>query len=319
MSVAISAFKTKRRAAVAVQTMVRGALQRPKFRVALHEKREEAKLENQVLALQRKLEEAEARRIEAEKKAEEKARRAVEEFREEKKDSRASSPTPVTPMDGPSSPLTSKSPGSAVSPQSPTRGQLSAQQQTLMDESGKMLEYLRKEVFKLRQQNAQYKTDMELLKGNNQRLMDANGSAGASFAALNQHTKQLAKTNERLKAEVDSYKKQVQKINVTQVELKEELKMKQATYVAEVHSRLQYQKALSAIVDVVQEGCNDSRLVEKVLVIADACEQEYMSGPTGISRGRTSLFSSPSPTRKNKESGDDSQSGLMSSIRSLWS
>ena len=177
-----------------------------------------------------------------------------------------------------------------------------------MDESGKMLEYLRKEVFKLRSQNAQLRTDFDLLKDNNQRLMDANASAGASFAALNQHAKQLTRVNEKLSADVTSYKQQVHKLSVLQVELKEELKMKQATYIAEVHSRLQYQKSLAKIVDVAQERCRDTKAAELILGIADECEAEYMSGPTGLDRPK---FFTPT-------NGNDSK-GLMSSIKSFWS
>ena len=57
--------------------------------------------------------------------------------------------------------------------------------------------------------------------------MDANASAGASFAALNQHAKQLSKQNAQLVNDVQNYKGQVQKLNILQVEVKEELKMKQ--------------------------------------------------------------------------------------------
>ena len=110
--------------------------------------------------------------------------------------------------------------------------------------------------------------------------MDANASAGASFAALNQHAKQLSRTNDKLSTSLASCKHQVQKLSVIQVELKEELKMKQATYVAEVHSRLQYQKSMAKIVDIVQETCNDTRLVENVLNIADDCETEFMNAST---------------------------------------
>jgi len=156
--------------------------------------------------------------------------------------------------------------------------QLSSQQQALMDESGRMLEYLRKEVFKLRNQNAQMRTDFDLLKDNNQRLMDANASAGASFSALNQHAKQLTKTNSKLAADITAHKQQIQKQNVFQIELKEELKMKQATYIAEVHSRLQYQKALTKVVDLAQDRCRDTRLVEKFLSIADDCETSQFMG-----------------------------------------
>jgi myosin-5 len=307
MAVAKAELKSNREAAISVQRIIRGALQRPKFRAALIEKKEEAKLENQVLALQRKLEEAERRRLEAEKMAEEKSRAAADEFRktgtkemDEKKEEKNGAVSIASSISSETKPA--------------EQAQLTAQQQTLMDESGKMLEYLRKEVFKLRSQNAQMRTDFDLLKDNNQRLMDANASAGASFAALNQHAKQLSRTNEKLNAELQAHKQQVQKLMVTQVELKEELKMKQATYIAEVHSRLQYQKAVSKIIDLAQEKCRDVRLVEEFLRIADACETEYMNGPTGLN-ARAGLFSSPT----SKKAGNTDESGLMSSLRNLWS
>ena len=72
MAVAVTALKRNVKAAVVVHRIVRRALQRPKFCAELLEKREEAKLENQVFALQRKLVEAEERRLDAERRAEEK-------------------------------------------------------------------------------------------------------------------------------------------------------------------------------------------------------------------------------------------------------
>jgi len=263
-------FKRLRAAAVVIQAFARGARQRPLYRKALVEAVEEAKLENQLVSLQRKLEEAEAKRIEAEKRAEEGKTVIVYKDGDGK--------------DGEQGGTKSDEPSKAAS--SPSRpassAQLTATQQTLMDESGKMLEYLRKEVFKLRSQNSQLRTDFELLKENNQRLMDANASAGASFSALNQHAKQMSKTNSKLKADLSKYKKQTHSLTLAQLELKEELKMKQGTYIAEVHSRLQYQKTMMNIVDTIQERCHDHKLVERVLAMSDECESDYMSGPTGV-------------------------------------
>ena len=262
--VALRRFRKIRAASVKIQACARGSRQRPLYRAALTEAVEEAKLENQLKSLQRKLEEAEAKRIEAEKRAEE-------------------GKTVIVYKDGAGSDATQSEskPNSTTTSYRPAASAISAHQQTLMDESGKMLEYLRKEVFKLRSQNSQLRTDFELLKENNQRLMDANASAGASFAALNQHAKQMSKTNAKLKVDGSKYKKQAHQLSMAQVELKEELKMKQGTYIAEVHSRLQYQKTMMAIVDLVQENCRDHRLVEQVLKMHDECESEYMSGPTG--------------------------------------
>lgn len=290
--VALVSFKKSLRAAVAIQAIARGAIQRPRFRDNLIERREEAKLENQLKTLQRKLEEAEQRRIEAEKKAAEKPKEIVIVREQEK-------PKPVDPVEeeeekknepasavsSEASSVANKSDGDANKDESidtSASRNLTAHQQQLMDESGRMLEYLRKEVFKLRSHNAQLRTDFDLLKENNQRLMDANASAGASFAALNQHAKQLNKGNAKLSAEVSQYKQQLQRMHLTHVEVKEELRMKQATYISEVHSRLQYQKTMVKIVDAVQERCRDSRLVEDIFQMSDACEEAHMEGPTLI-------------------------------------
>mmetsp|Transcript_1780 Transcript_1780/g.3219 ORF Transcript_1780/g.3219 Transcript_1780/m.3219 type:complete len:1233 (+) Transcript_1780:517-4215(+) len=271
-AVALKKFRKLRAAAIKIQACARGARQRPLYRAALAEAIEEAKLENQLKMLQKKLEEAEARRIEAEKRAEEGKTVVVYKDGNDKNDD--------STQNQPSRPT-----GAA---------QLSAHQQTLMDESGKMLEYLRKEVFKLRSQNSQLRADFELLKENNQRLMDANASAGASFAALNQHAKQLSKTNIKLKEDVAKYKKESHHLSMAQIELKEELKMKQGTYIAEVHSRLSYQKAMMNIVDLIQEKCTNHQLVEQVLALSDECESNYMNGPTGVDF---------TPTKNRKSSG----------------
>jgi myosin-5 len=347
MAMAISRLKQHVRATIQAQRIVRGALQRPKFRAALQEKREESKLSNQLVALQRKLEEAERRHIEAEKKAEEKARHALEEAerQKEKEKEEAERQKEIEEAEkekegsvvveeevvvveevvsvAPATPQASVAPSEDEDiPESPTPQQLSAQQQTLMDESGKMLEYLRKEVFRLRSQNTQIRTDFDLLKDNNQRLMDANASAGASFAALNQHTKQLSRGNDKVRIELDQYKQQVQKLSVTQVELREELRMKQATYVAEVQSRLQYQKALSKIVDISQDRCRDTRLVEDILKVADGCEAEYLLYMSEEDDERP--FESPpqelkTPPQEDQDANRRESSGLMGSIRSFWS
>ena len=91
--------------------------------------------------------------------------------------------------------------------------------------------------------------------------------------------------------------------------------MKQATYAAEVQSRLQYQKALTAVVDIVQERCRDTRLVEDILGIADSCEGDFLGGHNEVRSPSRSHIEVPAASRK----ASSSESGLMSSIRSLWS
>jgi len=132
------------------------------------------------------------------------------------------------------------------------RQKKSAQQQNLIDESTKIIEYLRKELAKLKGQNDSMRKDFKGLKENNQKLMSANASASASFTALNDHAKQLNSTNAELIKNVEEYKMQLEK-------LKEDLKTRQSYYLSEAEARLAYQKTLAQIVGTIQEKCKDVR------------------------------------------------------------
>ena len=217
--------------------------------------RDQSTFNKQQSEMEKRLRKAQAQVVKAEKDGKERARQAVEAYREsEVARSLRSVDEETTTMNH--------------------SAQLSQQQQSLMSESGKMLEYLRKEVLKLRGRNKQLRTDFDTLKQTNQRLVDANAEAGASFSALNEHAQELSRRNDELSSELKKSNKQNQKLQVTEVELREELKMKQATYSAEVRSRLQYQKALASAVDLTQAKSRDSRLIEQILKLADDCETQ---------------------------------------------
>ena len=147
------------------------------------------------------------------------------------------------------------------------RQQKSAQQQNLIDESTKIIEYLRKELAKLKGQNENMRKDFKGLKENNQKLMSANTSASASFTSLNDHAKELNVTNADLIRNVEEYKAQLEK-------LKEDLKTRQSYYLSEAEARLAYQKTLAQIVGTIQEKCKDAKLVEDVVLMALECESE---------------------------------------------
>jgi len=53
--------------------------------------------------------------------------------------------------------------------------------------------------------------------------------------------------------------------------------MKQATYIAEVQTRLRYQKTMVALVDVLQEHCDDAHLVETILQMTEECCDETLT------------------------------------------
>mmetsp|Transcript_102334 Transcript_102334/g.153344 ORF Transcript_102334/g.153344 Transcript_102334/m.153344 type:complete len:1158 (+) Transcript_102334:210-3683(+) len=235
--------KKSKKAAIRIQAVVRSFIQRPKYKAALLKKKEEEDLANQLTKMQDKLAEAEEQRKRDIEDAKFQFEQEMEEYKEKLEDQlRAEA----------------------------EKQNKSAQQQTLIDESGKIIEYLRKENMKLRQQCESMKRDYKSLKENNARLMEANASASSSFNQLNEHAKGLNATNARLIKNVETYKKQL-------VKMKEDLKNRQAFYLAEAHARVAYQKTLARIVAQVQDKSRDAQLVEDVVIWALECEAEAKS------------------------------------------
>lgn len=226
------------KAAIKIQAHVRTFLWRPKFKALHQEKREKDKLKNKIKDLESAVREAELKRMKEVEAAREEAEAEMEKYRAKVKEELANDKE---------------------------KQKKSAQMQSLIDESGKIIEYLRKENMKLRNQNDTMRKDFKALKENNQRLMEANASAGQSFQALNDHAKQLNSTNAKLIKNIEGYKAQLEK-------LKEDLKTRQAYYLAEAEARLAYQKTMAQIVGTIQDKCRDAQLVEDVVIMALECE-----------------------------------------------
>lgn len=269
--------KKSKKAAIRIQAAVRGFIQRPKYRQALVKKKEEEDLANQLNKMKSKLEEAEEQRKRDLEEAKFQFEQEMEDYKEKLEDQlRAEA----------------------------EKQNKSAQQQTLIDESGKIIEYLRKENMKLRQQCESMKRDYKSLKENNARLMEANASASNSFNQLNEHAKGLNSTNARLIKNVDTYKKQL-------VKMKEDLKNRQAFYLAEAHARVAYQKTLARIVSQVQDKSRDAQLVEDVVIWALECEAEAKSERAALENAGQKAppgAVAAAPAKKSHKPTDDSDS-----------
>merc|ERR1719223_1536081 len=275
--------KKWKKAAIRIQALARGFIERPRYKAALLRKKEEEDLGNQLNMMKDKLQEAEDQRKRDIEDAKFQFEQEMEEYKEKLEDQLRGEADKVNK---------------------------SAQQQTLIDESGKIIEYLRKENMKLRQQSESMKRDYKSLKENNSRLMEANASASNSFNQLNEHAKGLNATNARLIKNVDTYKKQL-------VKMKEDLKNRQAFYLAEAHARVAYQKTLAKIVAQVQDKSRDAQLVEDVVIWALECEAEAKAeraalenagqkAPPGVTT--SSRRSAQRPTDDDSDSDSDSDS-----------
>uniref|UniRef100_A0A7S1BM52 Myosin motor domain-containing protein n=1 Tax=Corethron hystrix TaxID=216773 RepID=A0A7S1BM52_9STRA len=145
---------------ILLQSMTRGMLQRPKYKAMQAEAAEEAKIENQLKTLQKKLAQAEAR-IRAAEKGE-----APVKYDDEDKDEKK--------IDD------------------------ATQQQNLIHESEQMLKYLRDEVFKAKGKNFLLRADYNEMREANAKLSESLASAVASFGAQKQYAQQLNNSNKKL-------------------------------------------------------------------------------------------------------------------------
>ena len=252
--------KKQLKAAIKIQAHVRTFLWRPKFQEMLKVQREKDSLKHKIHDLEAAVREAEMKRQKEVEEAREAAEAEMEAYRAKVKEELANDKE---------------------------KQKKSAQQQSLIEESGKIIEYLRKENMKLRNQNDTMRKDFKSLKENNQRLMEANASAGQSFQALNDHAKQLNNTNAKLIRNVEGYKAQLEK-------LKDDLKTRQAYYLAEAEARLAYQKTMAKIVGSIQDKSRDAQLVEDVVIMALECESQAKAE-------RAALEAASSKAKKAKE------------------
>jgi len=193
-----------RKSATSIQKIVRGALQRPKYKTMKTEAREEARVNTKLAALQRRLAEAEMKWMQADKQRKEAEQRAATL---EAGGAVTAPVAPAAPVE-PSLPLFDEEKKSE-----------DEQTHALMDESGEMLEVLRKEVFKLRSKNYLIREDLQEQKETNQKLLEHTKSLEASLEA----SKQLAAQNE------EARKKQQQTIAAQKkdiVDMKKSIKSK---------------------------------------------------------------------------------------------
>jgi len=147
---------------------------------------------------------------------------------------------------------------------------LSDKEKKKLNDSTEIIAYIRKENKKLRGSTTQLRKDFDTMQENNKRLLEANAYAGASFEALNEQSRNNNRNNGKLMQNLDKYKKQNQK-------LKEDLRMRQGYYDAEAQIRVNYQKSMAEIMEMIQDQCDDAQLTEDILVLALECESEAKS------------------------------------------
>jgi myosin heavy subunit len=207
-----------KRATIVVQKIVRGALQRPKYRQALKEAEEEARVNSKVAALQKRLHEAEMKYFQADKKRIEAEKRAAGISGDVPTDALADTPTEA-PVEAP-----------ALVSEEKTEGPESAQQKALIDESSEMLDYFRKEVFKLKSANYLLRGDLVALQGEHRALQVHAQSTEASYSAMSKNIGKLSQNNQRAARQLGEEKDFI-------IKLKKDLKMENIRHNADMNRK----------------------------------------------------------------------------------
>ena len=134
-----------------------------------------------------------------------------------------------------------------------------------IEESEKIVGYLRKENKKVRDNTEKMKEDLQELKEQNNRLVEANASAGASLDSLEKQKKNLAAHNKKIEENLKKYKEQ-------NGQLKRDLANRNAYYKAETEIRGLYEKAMDKIIEFMENKCSDTELIEKCNQAQLQCE-----------------------------------------------
>ncbi|GMF43417.1 unnamed protein product [Phytophthora fragariaefolia] len=142
----------------------------------------------------------------------------------------------------------------------------------LLDDSERMIDYLRREVTKGRELIQLLSQENENLKAESKKIKDAYTAASASFAALNQHNKQQSKANLRLMsthaALIKSQEEKMKKYKKQVAELKEDLRMQRSVYSAELKARVQQQEVLLDIINLAESDGVSEDLLERMRAMA---------------------------------------------------
>ena len=134
-----------------------------------------------------------------------------------------------------------------------------------IEESEKIVGYLKKENKKVRDQTEKMKEDLQDLKEQNNRLIEANASAGASLDSLEKQKKNIAAHNTKLDENIKKWKSQNQ-------QLKADLENRTAYYRAETKIRAEYEKTMEKIIEMMESKCDDPGLIEEVSNAQMQCE-----------------------------------------------
>lgn len=225
--------RKRENAAAFIQACIRGALQRPKFRIALKRRQEVGGLKDQIELLKAKLANADEEKEEAIKQAEDRATRAMAEMDNDD----ANDDVEATQM----------------------------AQQARLAESEKVLSFLESEHLRLQTQMKNHQTRCKRIVESNEELKEATEAAYSRIEEIKQYMDAMHNNKDTLNRNKDVYAKNLKAF-------RKELKTGHEYLKSEEQLRDVYRNAVEQIVALVQEECKDDALVEDIYIMAMECD-----------------------------------------------
>ena len=142
-----------------------------------------------------------------------------------------------------------------------------AQQKKKLEEQTKMIEMLKKENKKIRKDHDKVKEKFDVVRKNNEKLMQANEEAGNTFESTDTSSMKVFEKNEKLLDTLEKAKNDNKR-------MKDECMAKQDQYMSQAETRLEYQKTMARILNMIQDTLKDPQLVEDTVCLALDCEAE---------------------------------------------
>jgi chromosome segregation ATPase len=220
------------KAAAVIQAVVRGMIQRPKYRIALKEEKEISGMKEQINALKLKLVNAEEERATAVKEAEDRMTKAIASRKD----------------DG--------------------MGSMELQHISLkarLEESEKVLDFLKRERKRLMGLVKTHKGRCERVEEQNKEYIEANNEIRLRMSEVQKYMDILESNKSTLASNKEVYIDQIKRYRT---EIQRGLAFKQN----EEEIRCVYQDAVERIVALVQEECKNDDLVDDIYLLAMECE-----------------------------------------------
>jgi chromosome segregation ATPase len=168
---------------------------------------------------------------------------------------------------------------------------LAASEEAVQSETAKMVEYLQGEHRKLQIRSKTFDGMIKPLTKNFETLMEENQELRDEFAGIHKKNEAMKASNTELVDRRSAAEKKTK-------ELKEELKSVSLKFMPVAHGRLDFQKALKEVLEMLEKRCKDGQLIEDVTLIAFQCQADAKRLQAGADAANDVEFSPRQTKRK---------------------